>query len=311
MIRTFAADDAAGIIHDPATGFHHRPPWRPGAGRQVLDDTNLHQWPTVGSADISRSTPVSLCWSPLVRCNLSCPHCLDDTTVTERGAADRATIAATLAASGVLGIDISGGEPLLLRDLPDLARRITAGGTTAVSVTTNGWHLARQVDRLTGAIDAVRVSMDGPTATAHDAHRGPDSFRRACYGIRAAVAAGLPVQLQFVLMSANQHHLPAMIDLAADLEAGGLTVLQMLPIGTGAVLANTQMLTDDTAQQRVDALTTPPGFRLRLRRRAADAGSFTVIRADGRVWRNDPHGQGITRLGPLTTAAELTCDGAR
>jgi hypothetical protein len=43
---------------------------------------------------------------------------MDDTSVPEAGADSRAAIAGVLAASGLLGVDISGGEPLLLRDLP-------------------------------------------------------------------------------------------------------------------------------------------------------------------------------------------------
>lgn len=73
-----------------------------------------------------------------------------------------------LAAAGVLGVDISGGEPLLLRDLPALARRITACARTAVSVTTNGWHLARRAENLAEALDAVRISLDGPDEASHD-----------------------------------------------------------------------------------------------------------------------------------------------
>ncbi|MFI5497118.1 radical SAM protein [Actinoplanes sp. NPDC051859] len=312
MIRTFAvAGDAGGITHDPATGLTHHTPPPQETSRQQIDDAALSRWPVISSADIARVRPVSLCWSPIVRCNLPCRHCLDDTTVTEARKQARVVIAGVLANAGILGIDISGGEPLLLRDLPDLARRITAGGTTAVSVTTNGWHLKRRAGELAETVDAIRVSLDGPTPAIHDSHRARGSFTRACAGIRAAVDTGLPVQVQFVLMHANQDHLQAMVDLAADLGAGGLTVLQMLPIGAGAALADIEMLSDDTAEQLVDALEEPDGFRLRLRRRGADAGGFTVVRADGRVWRNDPAGHAITSLHLLSSPADLNHEVAR
>ncbi|WIN00066.1 hypothetical protein ACTOB_003746 [Actinoplanes oblitus] len=94
-----------------------------------------------------------------------------------------------------------------------------------------------------------------------------------------------------------------MVDLAVRLGAGGVTSLQMLPIGAGAGVTG-QMFTDDETTELVDALAVPAGFRLRLRTRAG-AGGFTVIRADARVWRNDPHGTQIAGTTPLTEAADL------
>jgi hypoxanthine phosphoribosyltransferase len=305
-IRTFAlAADLGGILHDPASGLTHRAPPGSRVGRHALEEARALAGPVVGGDGLCRPMPTSLCWSPLVRCNLTCPYCLDDTSVSEAGAAARWHIAGVLAASGVLGVDISGGEPLLLRDLPDLARRIAAGGHAAVSVTTNGWHLARRAERLAGALDAVRVSLDAPDADTHDTLRGAaGSFARAVEGIRQTVAAGLPVQVQTVLMAANRGHAQAMVDLAARLGAGGVSFLQMLPIGAGAAVAGQQMLDDDTAREIVAGLDVPGGFRLRLRTRETASG-FAVVRADGRVWRNNDTATGITATRPLREPADL------
>ncbi|MFB7616860.1 hypothetical protein [Kitasatospora sp. NPDC056181] len=48
-----------------------------------------------------------MCWSPIVRCNLACPQCLDDKIVRETTAAERLALAAHIAASGILGVDAS------------------------------------------------------------------------------------------------------------------------------------------------------------------------------------------------------------
>lgn len=177
MSRVYAADGH--LVHDPATGLTHHAPEPLPAGRLRLEQTEVSSWPVVPPSGLDRTMPVSVCWSPIVRCNLHCPQCLDDTTVPELDAAARDRIAAVLAASGVLGVDISGGEPLLLRDLVALAQRVTGGGRTAVSVTTNGWHLARRAEELAEAVDAIRVSLDGPDEASHDRIRGTGSFARA------------------------------------------------------------------------------------------------------------------------------------
>ncbi|MGH3832436.1 MAG: radical SAM protein [Pseudonocardiaceae bacterium] len=301
MKRFYAADGH--LVHDPATGLTHRAPTSLPSGRVRREETEVSGWPVAAPPELNRVMPVSLCWSPIVRCNLRCPQCLDDTSVPELGAADRERVARVLASAGVLGVDISGGEPLLLRDLPALARRVAVGGRTAVSVTTNGWHLARRAEELAEAVDAIRVSLDGPDEASHDRIRGAGSFTRAREGIRAAVSAGIPLQIQMVLMASNYATAQQMVDLAAELGVGGVTLLQMLPIGAGRRLRD-QMLTDPAATRVLAGLRVPEGLRIRLRTRTS-AGGFTVVRADGRVWRNDERALHIDGVRPLTTVADL------
>ncbi|MFE5587321.1 radical SAM protein [Kitasatospora sp. NPDC056531] len=307
MIRAFAAATFAGttVVHDPAVGTNHLPPQPLPTGCVALDDQQVAAWPQADPAGLSLDCPLSMCWSPIVRCNLDCPQCLDDKSVRESTAAERRVLAAHIAASRVLGVDISGGEPLLLlRDLPDLALAIRHQGTSVVSCTTNGWHLARRAEELADSLNAIRVSLDGATETTHDTWRGRDSYRRAIAGIRAAVGEGLFVQLQMVLMQSNKHEAQELLDLAAQLGAGGVTFLQMLPIGSGAALAAEQMLTDEQAQEIVAPLTVPAGVRVRLRTRKS-AGGFTVLRADGYAWRNTRGATGISAFIPVTGPADL------
>ena len=219
--------------------------------------------------------------------------------------------ASVLAASGLLGVDISGGEPLLLRDLPRLADCLAAGGL-AVSVTTNGWLLPRRAAALAGCVDAILVSLDGPDPLAHDALRGEGSFSRALVGIATSRAAGIPVQVQSVLMTTTASRAQHMVDLAAQTGAAGVTFLQMLPLGRGQELAGREMLTDQDATELVSSLRLPDGVGVRLRTREA-ADGFTVIRADGQVWRNAPGALAIGPARPLARPEDLvlaTADGS-
>ncbi len=314
-LRTFRlAHTAAGMVaHDPCTGLTHRGHQaRAGAdvegaqtqtGRVRLDDRIVAAWPVIHPRELAGPMPVSVCWSPIVRCNLHCPHCLDDKAVPEAGRDRRAEVAGHLAAAGVLGVDISGGEPLLLADLPALADRLTAGGCV-VSVTTNGWHLARRAAALAGSVDAVRVSLDGPDAALHDRWRGAGSYRRALAGLRACAALDIPTQLQTVLMASTRQAAQQMVDLAAAQGVHGLTLLQMLPIGEGVRLADAELLSDTDARAVLDRLAVPPGLKVRLRERDA-ADGFTVVRADATVWRNHDGAHLIGRCQGLTRPADL------
>ncbi|MDF5759036.1 radical SAM protein [Spongiactinospora sp. TRM90649] len=312
MIRTFgvAARDGIAFVHDPATGLTHRAPHGLPSGRLELDAADVDGWPAVHPSTCGGTAPVSVCWSPIVRCNLRCPHCLDDKSVTEVGAADRRRIAHVIGHAGILGVDISGGEPLLLHDLAELADELTAAGCV-VSVTTNGWHLKRRAVQLTGHVDAIKVSLDGPSSLLHDAWRGRGSFNRAVDGVREAVAAGLHVRLQTVLMASSRAFAQDMVTLAHRLGTGGVTFLQMLPIGEATRLpdGDQEMLGDDEAHALVEQLDVPPGLTVRLRTRQG-AGGFTVIRADGRVWRNDHPAERISALRALRTPADLALTGS-
>jgi len=93
--RCFAADGY--VVHDPATGLTHHAPDPQAPGRVIISDAAVATWPAVAPADLNRSAPVSVCWSPIVRCNLHCPQCLDDTTVPELDGAGRRRIAGVLA----------------------------------------------------------------------------------------------------------------------------------------------------------------------------------------------------------------------
>lgn len=291
------------VAYDPCSGEIRLAPQGVPAGRQWLDDDTVRTWPLTHDQPLVGTAPVSLCWSPLVRCNLTCPHCLDDTSLPELRATQRAAIGRLIGTSGVLGVDISGGEPLLLRDLPELAEQLAADGC-AVSTTTNGWHLARRVAELTGRLDAVRVSLDGHDARHHDALRGRASFDRALDGISACVTAGVPVQIQTVLMASLAGHAQAIIDLAVDVRATGVTFLQLLPIGEGAQVPRAELLSDGAAVALLATLAVPAELSVRLRTRSSAEG-FTVVRADGRVFRNGPGALTIAPTKQLRHAADL------
>jgi MoaA/NifB/PqqE/SkfB family radical SAM enzyme len=306
--RTFATavHDRIRLVYDPLTGLTHRVDNKDIALRIGVDSLNpddVTTWPVVHPGEVRRGMPISLCWSPLVRCNLDCPHCLDDKAVPELARDGRRRVARILADARLLGVDISGGEPLLLRELPELIDILGAGGC-AVSITTNGTHLARRADALAGRVDAIRVSLDGPDRQHHDRWRGAGSFERAVSGIRACVAHAIPTQIQAVLMRSTAHTAHAMVELAGRLGVRGVTFLQMLPIGEGAGLADAEELSDTEARDLVADLPASTEVSVRLRTRDA-AGGFTVVRADGQVWRNQPGARRISPLRPLQAVEDL------
>jgi radical SAM protein with 4Fe4S-binding SPASM domain len=175
------------------------------------------------------------------RCNLNCDMCLQ---VEERqgGMPELALdelkgVVDDLARSFRFKpfVHLTGGEPLLRRDLLSLLAYIKERGFSC-SLTTNGLLLqghAQSLVRL--GLDRLHVSLDGP-AEIHDAVRGiPGAFDRTIEGIKALVAArtGLGVScpavtINTVISETNLPQLEAMILIAKNAGADGLSFQHLM-----------------------------------------------------------------------------------
>ena len=101
------------------------------------------------------------------RCNLRCTYCMpEDVTFCDKSELltfEEITAFVRVAASlGVDKVRLTGGEPLLRRDLPDLVRMIVAiPGIRDVGLTTNGLLLPRfAADLKTAGLKRLNVSLD-------------------------------------------------------------------------------------------------------------------------------------------------------
>lgn len=103
---------------------------------------------------------------------------------------------------GVEKIRITGGEPLLRRDLPELIRMISeVEGIRDIALTTNGTLLARHAEALRSAgLKRVNVSLDAiDDEIFQRMNGGKSSVRPVLEGIEAAARAGLRVKVNMVV----------------------------------------------------------------------------------------------------------------
>lgn len=183
-----------------------------------------------------------LAWEVTRRCNLSCRHCRALAADAPGGKElSLSEIAAGL--EQVAGVSrplliLSGGEPLLRPDLPDIIAAARRLGLPVV-VATNGTLLTEgRARRLKEAgVRRVSVSLDAATAAGHDAFRqSPGAFAAALRGIEAARAAGLPFQVNMTLTAETAAEVPAMVELCRRLGAAALHLFVLVPTGRARVL---------------------------------------------------------------------------
>ncbi|MDF3300098.1 radical SAM protein [Streptomyces tropicalis] len=95
-------------------------------------------------------------------CDLACPFCYAPKAAAMLDADRLCAWADELNAEGCLGIGFGGGEPTLYRRLPQVCRHVAEHTSLAVTMTTHAHRFTpRLIDALAGAVNFVRVSVDG------------------------------------------------------------------------------------------------------------------------------------------------------
>lgn len=134
------------------------------------------------------------------------------------------------------GLVLTGGEPTIRRDLPDLVRHARAIGYRPIQVQTNGRMLAYEalVDRLVRAgVEEFSPALHGPGAEVHDAlTKAPGSFEETVRGIRNVVASPAYVVTNTVVVAGNLAHLDATLSLLFELGVRHAQLALVHPVGT-------------------------------------------------------------------------------
>jgi cyclic pyranopterin phosphate synthase len=181
------------------------------------------------------------------RCNFRCTYCMPKEVF---GAgfqflprADLLTfeeievVARTLVGRGVEKIRITGGEPLLRRDLPRLVEMLAAlesDGLRDLTLTTNGALLARHAQQLRDAgLNRVTVSLDSLDDQVFAAMNDVGfPVARVLDGIDAAEAAGLPVKVNMVVQRGRNDG--SIVDMARAFRGTARTLrfIEYMDVGT-------------------------------------------------------------------------------
>ncbi len=179
--------------------------------------------------------PLAVHLEATARCNLACVHCFAgalprDERPLDLGELDR--LFADLARLGSFRLGVTGGEPLLRRDLFELLD-LAIGHGLAPSLTTNGLLVDEARARELGARDLVwlNVSLDGATPGTHDAVRGMGTFAATLDRIRI-LARHARFSIAFTLMRGNTHEVEACVELARGLGAATAVFRPLYPAGT-------------------------------------------------------------------------------
>ena len=175
------------------------------------------------------------------RCDFRCAYCMSE-NMTFLPKADLLSLeeldrlCSAFVRRGVKKLRITGGEPLVRRDIMTLfrglSRHLDAGTLEELTVTTNGSQLARHAQELAACgVKRINVSLDTLDAEKFRAITRWGALDKVLAGIDAAQAAGLKVKINAVaLKDFNEEELAPMIRWAHGRDMD-ITFIEVMPLG--------------------------------------------------------------------------------
>ena len=161
------------------------------------------------------------------RCPLSCAYCSNPVNLRdyhdELTTAQWQRVMAEAQELGVLQLHLSGGEPVLRRDLVELVSSARERGLYTNLITSALGLSRRRAEELREAgLDHVQISIQADEPALSDRIAGTPSFKKKIEAARFVKELGWPLTVNVVLHRRNIDRIPAVLDLAEELAADHL-----------------------------------------------------------------------------------------
>jgi GeoRSP system radical SAM/SPASM protein len=169
--------------------------------------------------------PLTINWALNNSCNFACRHCYSRDDTHEE--LERDALFSSLekvATAGVFSVNFGGGEPLLRRDLLEIAA-FTAGLGLRISMNSNGWLVDSPMALTLKAagFSKVGISIDSHLSEVHDRFRGKvGSHQRAKAALGHLAGVGIATSISTVICRINHNDISDIVAFAQEQEAGQL-----------------------------------------------------------------------------------------
>ncbi len=247
---TTTPPDAPGLPLLPVPELPVRTSGKPNEGPVTF--TTGHHFTAAGGDDArelaeAATAPLSVIVQVTKRCDFGCVFCSETLHMSDPTLAQLDTISGNLA--GVQRVFLSGGEPLLRRDLPEITDMYSGFILGLPTNATRGLTMAPQ---LAGKVAFVNIGFDGPRSTFS---RVRGDYDKVMAGVRAFQQAGLPISLSAVVLRSTLPGLPYLYQIADVLDAGKLKLILPLRKGNALGLAEREFITIEEAHEAFGRLT--------------------------------------------------------
>ena len=196
--------------------------------------------------------PSLISWNLTRKCNLKCPHCYLDAGEEDEVELSTDECHALIEEFHSLGTEmliLTGGEPLLRRDIYEIATHASSLGMWVV-MGTNGVlvndHVAKKMVEC--GIKGVGISIDSIDPDKHNNFRGgPNAWELSVRGLDICRANGLEVLVQSTVTSMNVDEIQDLIEFAKGKEAWSFNLYFLVQTGRGQEM-------NDLSAEETDAI---------------------------------------------------------
>lgn len=241
------------------------------------------------------------------RCDLRCTYCMPEkmTFLPKKDVLsldELHKLSLAFVARGISKIRLTGGEPLVRRDVVELVRalgRQLGHGLDELTLTTNGTRLEEFAGDLAAAgIKRVNVSLDTLDPVLFETLSRRDRLAEVLRGIAAAKAAGLAVKINTVaLKGLNETEIPFLVEWAHT-HGHDMTLIEVMPLG-------------EVDGERVDHYLPLPAVRDSLEQRFTLSDLTDQTGGPARYVRVAETGGRLGFITPLTNNFCATCNRIR
>jgi AdoMet-dependent heme synthase len=183
--------------------------------------------------------PRIISWNTTSKCNLKCDHCYmnasDCEDKTELTTAEGKKLIDEITELGRSILVLSGGEPLLRKDIFDLASYGVEKGLV-MTMGTNGTLINNEVAKklFDSGIRKIAISIDSSASKIHDEFRGvKDSWNNAVAGVNFCIRKGIDVQFNVTMTRQNYSELDSILEMAKKLGVKSVHLFFLVPTGRG------------------------------------------------------------------------------
>ncbi len=200
--------------------------------------------------------PSLISWNLTKKCNLQCPHCY-------LSAGRAATVELTtdeclalLRQMHLLGTEmliLTGGEPLLRKDIYQIAQAASRMGIWVVMGTNGVLITERVADKMVECgVRGVGISIDSADPERHNAFRGGrNAWQHSVRALQICRSRGLEVLVQTTVMEENYEEIPALLDFAKAQGAWSFNLYFLVQTGRGKGMTDLSASATDAMLNRL------------------------------------------------------------
>ena len=175
-------------------------------------------------------------WNFTNRCNLFCHHCYSKADPNNEDSLTFEQVCKTIPSmvdAGVKFVIFSGGEPLIRKDIFEIAEEMKKAGIMTY-LSTNGMYInEKNAKQIVDTFNYIGISIDG-TEEIHNYFRGDkNSYRKAVEGIKLIQQNGGNAGIRFTLTEETKASFYKMFDLVEELGANKLYISHLVYSGRG------------------------------------------------------------------------------